>query len=144
MNMKIKRNSVIAVLALGGLLAVGPAARAQAQTNNPPVRGHRGALLRQHFAKVAQALKLTDEQKSKIRAVFQTEREKVKALSADASVTPAQRRVKVKEIRADFITQMKSILTAEQYEKRLKIRQETKQNLRERMRERRGKKGETT
>jgi Spy/CpxP family protein refolding chaperone len=140
--MKKNKYKVLPALALGGLLALGPAVHAQVQTNSPPVPGQRGSRLRQHFAKVVQELKLTGEQKSKIRAVFQSEREKIKALRTDASLTRAQRRAEVWEIRADFIAQMKGILTAEQFEKWLQIREETKQRVRERIRERLGKTGE--
>ena len=142
--MKTNRNSLIVLLALGSLLALGPAARAQDQANRPPARGQRGALMREHFKKVAQELNLTDEQKSKVQAVFQQERQKLQALRADTSLTPDQRRAKVKEIRDEIGTKMKGILTTEQYDKWMRIREEARQNWQERRQERQGNKNQTS
>lgn len=133
--MKTNKYSVLAALALGSLLAFGFAARAQDQTNSPPARGQRGAQLREHLAKVAQELNLTDEQKSKVRAVLQEDREKLQALRADTSLTPAQRKTQLKQIRDDINAKMKGILTAEQYEKWQKMREERKEARQERKQE---------
>jgi Spy/CpxP family protein refolding chaperone len=127
-DMKTDKHIVLVVLALGSLLSFGPAACAQNQTNSPPANGQRGARLREHFAKVAQELKLTDEQKSKVRAVFREERERFQVLRADTSLTPAQRRAQVKQIRDDINASMRGILTAGQYEKWREMREERKES----------------
>jgi len=100
--------------------------------------------MREHFKKVAQELNLTDEQKSKVQAVFQQERQKLQALRADTSLTPDQRRAKVKEIRDEIGTKMKGILTTEQYDKWMRIREEARQNWQERRQERQGNKNQTS
>jgi Spy/CpxP family protein refolding chaperone len=61
-----------------------------------------------------QALNLTDQQKQQLKPVFQSTRQQMQALRSDTTLTPEQKREKMKEIRQNQMAQMKSILTPEQ------------------------------
>jgi Spy/CpxP family protein refolding chaperone len=76
--------------------------------------GQRGDMLK----KMAEELNLTDDQKAKLQEVFKAQREAMKDLS------PEERREKMKESREAMNAKLKEILTAEQYAKWEKIRDE--------------------
>lgn len=61
-----------------------------------------------------QALNLTEQQKQQLQPVFQSTRQQMQALRSDSTLTPEQRRERMKEIRQNQMAQMKSILTPEQ------------------------------
>ena len=61
-----------------------------------------------------QGLNLTEQQKAQLKPVFDSTRQQMQALRGDTSLTPEQKREKMKEIRQNQMTQMKSILTPEQ------------------------------
>jgi len=62
-------------------------------------------------------LNLTPEQKEKAAAVIKDQRDKMVALRGDSSLTPEDRRAKMKEIMDGTNAKMKTILTDEQYTK---------------------------
>ena len=70
-----------------------------------------------HMQKIAQALDLTEAQKSQIKPILQTGRSQIKALRADTSLTHEQKVAQIKAIRAEIRAQIKAILTPEQLEK---------------------------
>lgn len=61
-----------------------------------------------------QALNLTQQQKDQLKPIFQSGRQQMQALRSDSSLTPDQRREKMKEIRQNQQAQLNSILTPEQ------------------------------
>lgn len=61
-----------------------------------------------------QALNLTQQQKDQLKPIFQSSRQQMQALRSDTSLTPDQRREKMKEIRQNQQAQLNSILTPEQ------------------------------
>ena len=61
-----------------------------------------------------QALNLTDQQKQELKPVFQSTHQQMQALRSDTTLTPEQKREKMKEIRQNQMSQMKSILTPDQ------------------------------
>jgi Spy/CpxP family protein refolding chaperone len=73
--------------------------------------GHKAAF---NAGRRFQALNLTAEQKTQLQPLFQSTRQQMQALRADTSLTPEQKREKMKEIRQNQMAQMKSILTPEQ------------------------------
>ena len=119
--MKMHKVSLLAALAAGALIAFTPTLRAEDKPARPerPERpgggpGQRGDMLK----KMAEELSLTDDQKAKLQEVFKAQREAMKDLS------PEERREKMKESREATNAKVKAILTAEQYAKWEKIRDE--------------------
>jgi protein CpxP len=119
--MKMHKVSLLAALAAGALIAFTPTLRAEDKPARPerPERpgggpGQRGDMLK----KMAEELGLSDAQKSKLQEVFKSQREAMKDLS------PEERREKMKESREAMNAKVKEILTAEQYAKWEKIRDE--------------------
>jgi periplasmic protein CpxP/Spy len=155
--MRTTQFGLIAALVLGGLLSVGSLATAQekkpADKEKPPgerERGRPGARegarpgqreaqpgqrpeMRDRMQQLSEELKLTAEQKAKLKPIFEGEAEKMRALRDDTSLTPEQRRDKYRELREASAAKIKPILTAEQKEKWDKLQ--------EKMRERGGERG---
>lgn len=111
-----------------------PAAPAQpgrhaAQAGHPRLRAmlQRRAMIRAH---AAQRLGLTEEQKTQLKAVRQQTRGAVQAIRSDASLTPEQKRAKVRETLQGAQGQFRQALTPDQQQQLQKMRQ----RLRERMR----------
>jgi Spy/CpxP family protein refolding chaperone len=67
--------------------------------------------------RLAEELKLTDEQKPKFEAVLKERRQKQLELRQDTVLSQEERVAKVREMRADTTAKMKAILDAEQFEK---------------------------
>ena len=119
--MKATRISLIAALIAAVLVAYSPAASAQAakDTNAPPKgEGRPGGpqAMKERLNKLAEDLKLTDDQKTKVEAVMKAHGEKMRA-SRDPNATPEERRAKMKAGREELSKKMKGILTAEQFAK---------------------------
>lgn len=118
--MKLNKTLFLAALTAASLLAVN-SVNAQdsttppgASTNAPP----RAMRTRPDIAKI---LDLTDDQKAKVQPILDAEREKMRALFQDSSLSQDDRRAKMKAIRDDVNAQLKPILTPEQFEKWQKI-----------------------
>ena len=121
---------LVAALAAGVLLA-GGSLRA-GETNTPPAgappAGERGPGMRGARPDFAKALDLTDDQKPKFEAIMTGSMEKMRALRQDTSLTPEDRRAKAKTIQDDRNTQVKALLTPEQYAKYEKMAQGMRRN----------------
>jgi Spy/CpxP family protein refolding chaperone len=118
--MKLTRIMFLTALAVGGLLTCGqllaqdsPAPAAGASTNAPAPTMPRGG----GIDRIAQALNLTDDQKTQVETILNTQRQKMMALRQDDTLSPDDKRAKAKELRDDTNAQMKNILTPDQYEK---------------------------
>lgn len=127
--MKATRISLIAVLITGVLAAYTPAGFAQdAKEAKPapqrPQRADgpggpgapRGEAAKERLNKIAEELKLTDDQKTKFEAAMKAQQEKMRG-SRDANSTPEERREKMKTVREEMTKTMKDILTPEQFAK---------------------------
>jgi Spy/CpxP family protein refolding chaperone len=106
--MKMQKLSLIAALALGSLLACTTITSAQDAKD-----GKKGGrmTIEQRMERLTTALTLTDEQKPKIKAVFEETAKKMQAIPQD------ERREKSRTLREEETKQIKAILTAEQGEK---------------------------
>jgi periplasmic protein CpxP/Spy len=103
--------SLIAAMALGGLVAFSTLATAQ-DANKAEKKGRKGMpTVEQQLEKMSTALSLTDEQKPKVEKVLKETDKKRKELGQDAD------REKRKEIMDDQNKKMKDILTADQFTK---------------------------
>ncbi|HUA66814.1 MAG TPA: hypothetical protein VME24_13275 [Alphaproteobacteria bacterium] len=66
---------------------------------------------------LARILNLTDTQKAQVQPIIMGEYKKMRALRNDTSLTPDDRRAKMKEIRDDTSAQLQAVLTPEQFDK---------------------------
>ena len=66
---------------------------------------------------IAKQLDLTDDQKPKVQAIMKATMEKRKALREDTSMTQEEKRDKGKALQEETATQMKAVLTPEQFAK---------------------------
>lgn len=125
MSMRPNKLTLLAVL-LGSLLGVLPASRAAdadpkpADKTDAKARPGRGDRLKS----LADQLKLSDEQKEKIKPILQDERKKVRELRENKDLSRQDRVAKLKEIREDIRAKVKPILTPEQLEQWNKLRSE--------------------
>jgi len=123
--MKMHKLSLMAALVTGALIALTPALRAQDNKPNRPEggprAGQRGEMAKERLAKLAEELNLTAEQKTKIEAALKAQAETIRGLR---DATPEVRREKMQAVRKEMEAKMKEILTAEQYAKWEKTRQQ--------------------
>jgi len=118
--------TLIAALAAGSLLTLSPALRAD-DTNTPPSMppaggpppGDRGPGMRgrgPNFDMIAERLKLTDEQKPKVQAILDDQREQMRGLWQDQDLSREDRMAKMKSLREGTDAKLKVVLTADQYD----------------------------
>lgn len=70
-----------------------------------------------HLQMLSEKLNLTDEQKTKLKPIFQDQAQQMKAVKDDASLSAEQKETKVKAIRLSFHDQINAVLTPEQQAK---------------------------
>lgn len=119
----------ISVLTLGIIVAAAPcvSAATAADSAAPAPRAHLGvrakllrrAALRRHAMR---KLGLTDAQKTQLKATRANTAAAVKAIRADASLTPEQKKAKVRETLLAARTQARSVLTPDQQAKLQQMR----------------------
>ena len=114
--MKSTKIMIIAALAAGALLAGSSSLLAQDSTNTPPA-GQHGHGMKGGRPDFAKELNLTDDQKPKFQEIMKGEMDKRKALRDDTTLTSEDKRTKMKAIQDDTNTQLKTLLTADQYAK---------------------------
>lgn len=120
--MKLSKSLIIAALVAGGLFTGSALLQAQTTTNTPPAGapagGPRGPGMRgggPSLDAIATALKLDDATKAKVKTILDARDQKLKDLRADSTASPEDRRTKMQAIRTEVDTQMKAVLTADQY-----------------------------
>jgi periplasmic protein CpxP/Spy len=129
---KMKRNKlgILAVLALGGLMACGPIARADDKPTPPAAgtdapaatpRPPRGRGLQPILDK----LDLTADQKEKVKPILADVREKMSGLR---DLSQEDRQAKMKEVMTDADAKLKEILTADQFTKYQELRKQMGRN----------------
>ena len=119
----------ILAVALGTVIAFSPALRAEDKPARPerpapgqgPGPGQRGEAAKERLAKISEELGLSEEQKTKVRDAMKEQAEKMRELR---DLEPEARREKMQELRGEMNARMKEILTAEQYAKWEKLRDE--------------------
>jgi Spy/CpxP family protein refolding chaperone len=118
--MKTYKLSLIAALALGGLMACATLATAQDNKDSnsgQQGQGRRGMSVDARMERLTTELTLTDAQKPKVKAVLEDTQKKMRELRDDSSLSQEQRREKMGTIREDESKALKPILTPEQMEK---------------------------
>lgn len=118
--MKIDKLCIITTLALG--LWASSNSRATAQDQRPG--GRRGPSVEQRMDRLNEELKLTDEQKPKVKAVLEATQKKRQELFTDSSTPPEERREKARALMNEETKKMKAILTPDQFAKYEKLREQ--------------------
>ncbi|MGA2788658.1 MAG: hypothetical protein ABSF60_14140 [Verrucomicrobiota bacterium] len=114
--MKANKTMLIAALAVGSLLAWSPALRA-GDTNKPAATPPASQPPHGGFERMAEQLNLTADQKPKVQAIMDTQRQKMLDLRNDTSLTQKDRQAKRKIVAEEMAQQMKAVLTPEQFDK---------------------------
>jgi periplasmic protein CpxP/Spy len=110
--------SLIAAMALGGLVACSTLVTAQDATNAPARRGgKRGMSPEQMLERYTEQLSLTDAQKPKVKAVLEDSMQKRRELFRDSTLDQQQKREKFQGVMEAQNKKMKEILTPDQYTK---------------------------
>jgi len=118
--MKTHKLSLIAALALGGLMACASLATAQDNKDSKGGQGQggrRGMSVDARMERLTTELTLTDAQKPKVKAVLEDTQKKMRELRDDSSLSQDQRREKFTALREEESKALKPILTPEQMEK---------------------------
>jgi Spy/CpxP family protein refolding chaperone len=112
--------SLVAALALGGLVACSTLATAQ-DTNavkEAKKGGRKGPpTIEMQMDKLTDRLTLTDEQKPKVKALLEDQQKKMQEVFTDTSLTGPQKREKRQTLNEEKEKKMKEILTADQFKK---------------------------
>lgn len=114
--------TLLVVLATGLFLA--------GQTNTAPQtspHGHEamGAISPEaHLQMLSEKLNLTEDQKAKLKPVFEDQAQQLKAVHEDAALTPEQKAAKKKAIHEKMHDQINAVLTPEQQEKFKEMKKE--------------------
>lgn len=87
----------------------------------------------EHARKVAAELELGDAQIQVLKVIFAKERQALRELREDDTLTPRERLVEARAIRREVIEAIKGVLTAEQWEEWIELREEQRENLRDRI-----------
>ena len=121
-----KRSSVLALM-LGLFVAlIVPRVMAQAQTDqaatgmDPATQAKVQARLQQ----ISSDLNLTDDQKTQLKPILQSEYQQLKAVSDDTSLTSDQKQSKAQGIHQQAKSQIATILTPEQQKKLATMKEE--------------------
>jgi periplasmic protein CpxP/Spy len=118
--MKLSKLVIITVIVLGGIAAFNTQAQDTPKSEAKPEAKRPGVVR----ARIDSELNLTPEQKTKWQAAMKEQAEQAKALRDDTSLTPAQRREKIKALHEEMQAKLKEILTPEQQEKLKTLREE--------------------
>jgi Spy/CpxP family protein refolding chaperone len=114
--------AIFVVLATGLLLA--------GQTDVAPQtspQGHEAmgaASPEAHLQMLSEKLNLTEDQKAKLKPIFQDQAQQMKAVRDDPSLTPEQKAAKKKAIHETMHDQINAVLTPEQQEKFKEMKRE--------------------
>jgi Spy/CpxP family protein refolding chaperone len=114
-------------LAITTFLSLSGSGFAQTNTNSPsagaPEGGTRGTV-ETRLARLSAQLKLTDEQKPKVKAILEEENRKRRELQNDSALSQEDRRSRRSALRDDLGRKMKEVLTTEQHQQYEKLQQE--------------------
>jgi Spy/CpxP family protein refolding chaperone len=120
----MKPNKKLALAALLGAALFANttvAVHAQASTNAPlstlPVPSHPPRMRGPNIDYLAKQLSLTDDQKVKFTAALDEMQQKMRALRTDQSLSQEDRRSQLKQLREDLNTELKGVLTDDQFAK---------------------------
>lgn len=120
---KVLRKTILVVAGAIGLSGLAMAQDAAPQADQtPPARiGHphkmRAADAEGRLERMGRKLNLTDDQKTKLKPIFQDEWQEMKPVREDASLSREQKREKMKSIHEKYRAQIEGVLTPDQQAK---------------------------
>jgi protein CpxP len=116
--MNITKHILMALAAVAATLTLQPLARAaDASQPAPPAPSDRPAALRERMQETARELNLTPEQTAKLQSIVRERAEKLRELRQDNSPSPEEKRQKLAGAHAEIVSEVKKVLTPEQFEK---------------------------
>ena len=123
--MKTNKLSLIAVIALGGVIAFGTLAKAEDKPEAKAPGKHEGKPPggQERGAKMAEELGLSAEQKTQMGDLMKEFGPKMQAIRQDTTLSKEDKMAKAKALNEERSTKVKAILTAEQFEKWQKMQQ---------------------
>ena len=124
----MKNTAKLFLLALGATLALAPAVRAQDEKPDHPNREERREKMKDRAEQAAKELGLSDDQKAKFKDLFKQERDAMEAVRNDTSLSQDQKREKGQEIRKNFESQRRALMTPEQQKKADEMRAKMKEH----------------
>jgi Spy/CpxP family protein refolding chaperone len=128
--MKSTKMALIAALTVGSVLALSPGLRADDANNTPPAGGPppggpsapgmrgRGP----NLDLIAQRLNLTDDQKPKVKAILDDQRQQMRDLWQNQNLSREDRMSQMKSISEATDAKLKAVLTADQFAQWQQIR----------------------
>src|SRR2546422_600265 len=119
--MKINQISVIAAVSIAALLAGSSVVSAQDNKEGKEGRKGRGPSVEQRLDRLTTELKLTDEQKPKVKSVLEESQKKRQEFG---DLDREQRREKERDLMAAQDKKLKEIFTPEQFQKYQDMRQQ--------------------
>lgn len=121
MIMKLPNLTLLAALAVGGMLMALPASAQNAPTNmpaaNPAMGVHPRPMRGPNIDRLAQVLNLTDAEKTKVKSVLGGESNQIHDVITNNSLSREEKMDKIQAIREGTTAQMKAILTPDQFQK---------------------------
>jgi Spy/CpxP family protein refolding chaperone len=116
--MYMTKRSLMALAAVAAALTLqSPARAADATQPAPPAPGDRPAALRERMQETARELNLTPEQTTQLQSIVREHAQTLRALRQDSSLPPQEKRQKLVAARAEIVSEVKKVLTPEQFEK---------------------------
>lgn len=111
-------NKKLSVIALMLTLLLGPLMpRALAQAGTSAVDPETKAQVQSYLQQISSELNLTDDQKTQIKPMLQSEFQQLKSVKDDTTMSPDQKKAKAQEIHAATKSQIANLLTPEQQKK---------------------------
>lgn len=124
MNTPTKRYHPSLTFAIGVLLATLPAAySAESEATPPTTPEARREKMEKGADRMADALGLSDDQRTKIKAINQQEKAELDALKGNTSLSKEEHHAKADTIRKNYRDQRQAIMTPEQRAKSDKMRE---------------------
>ena len=78
--------------------------------------------------KISAELNLTDDQKTKIKPVLESEYSQLQTINQDSSLSPDQKKAKAKEAHSSAKTEINGVLTPDQQKKWAAMKESAKEN----------------
>jgi Spy/CpxP family protein refolding chaperone len=112
------KHALIALAAVAATLTLQlPTHAADASQHASPAPGDRLAATRERMQETARELNLTPEQTAKLQSIVREHTQKLRELRQDTSLSPEEKRQKLTAARGEIVTELKKVLTPEQFEK---------------------------
>ena len=125
MPMKLRWSTLTLLVVLtAGLVLAGQNSAPKTSPQGHEAMGAAASSPDAHLQMLTEKLNLTDEQRTKLKPIFQDQAQQLKAVHDDTSLTQEQKTAKSKAIHASFHDQINAVLTPEQQAKLKEMRHE--------------------